>query len=82
MKTYKTEIRRTPMGEREIHSIRCAGSNYSYDGWVEIDYSSNCGDIFDGICIGGVIFNKEDILEIAKLLRKMKQHKKKRRRKQ
>ena len=74
MKTYKIETRNTPIGEVDYHLIKAAGSTMeSEDGFVEINYCSNCGDIYAGISIGHVVFNAEDILEIAKNIRKFRQ---------
>lgn len=71
VKTYRTEIRETVVGEVEYHLIKSAGSiTASEDDEIEVSYYSNCGDITNGISIGGVVFNKEDILEIAKRIRK------------
>lgn len=69
MKTYKIETRDTPIGKVDYHLIECAGSCHEYNGEVEIHYSSHCGNIINGVSIGGVIFNKEDILEIARIIR-------------
>ena len=67
VKTYRTETRDTVIGKMKYYLIKSAGSTIDNEnGEVEVGYCCHCGDIVAGISIGGVVFNKEDILEIAK----------------
>lgn len=70
VKTYHTELKKTPVGDVRVHFVYCAGScNSNEKDEVEVWYECNCGKVIRGVSINGHVFHKEDILEIARRIK-------------